>query len=725
MKRVAALFLPDWSIDRLRQAERTVAPPEARATSTFEAIGRAAEGERASQCSVPRGGGWRPGARWARAEVEAAIEQLPSHQRPPQRELGRTSVAADNPFKAARPIKDIHRPGRPLDASPASAAWAADAGAVDRAIAVMPLHQQPPLRELSRRSEVMDHPFKAMPSDEVGGARPVLKSPPLAQGAAMPDPGGGDDAAGRFFQTGRALGGLVARVGVEEARAAIPQGRDVVPLVTVQREGGRVAIVAVSRAAQALGLRPGMALTQARAQVPDLQVRDADPAGDRADLRRLAMMLARRWTPVVDLSDADGLLLDLTGVAHLHGGEARMATRLVRLLARHGVRACVGIADTAGAAWALARHGREAVWICPPGRHVEAMDPLPVGLLRLSEAGVELLARLGVTRIGQLRTLPRGQLARRLGGAVLARLDQAMGARAEPLDPVVPPERIQVVQRFAEPIATAEAIAHWLGELVPRLVRVLREDGLGVRQVELALDRVDGVPQRLRIGLARASRDPEHLLRLLGRRIETVEPGYGIDAMALHVRRAEPLAAQSLAPALVEEALPDLGVLVDQIVNRIGTARMWRVAPVESDVPERMLKRVAPLDAEAPLAAPLPEDDVRRLDGREADHPWHVRWPRPVRVLRRPERLDHVIAELPDQPPRRFTWRGTIHQVVRADGPERIAGEWWRRPAERNAVRDYFRVEDAEGRRFWLYRSGDGLRAETGDLSWWLQGMFA
>jgi protein ImuB len=736
MKRVAALFLPDWPIDRLRQAERTVAPPEAgRSGPAFEAIGRMAEAERASQCSVSKEGGWRPGARWARAEVEAAIGQLPPHQRPPQRELGRTSVAADNPFK------DVHRQGRPLDASPASAAWAADAEAVDRAIAALPQHQQPPFRELSRRSEVMDHPFKAMPPDIGGGGRPMSVPPTLAQMAAMPavqypgegphpdahgrEPIEGYTAAGRFFQTGRTLGDLVARVCVEEVPGSLAPGRDAVPLVTVARQGGRVAIVAASPAAQALGLRQGMALTQARAQVPDLQVRDADPAGDLADLRRLAMLLARRWTPVVDLSDPDGLLLDLTGVAHLHGGEARMAMRLVRLLARHGVRACVGIADTAGAAWALARHGRGAVRVCPPGAHVAALNPLPVGLLRLSEGAVELLARLGVTTIGQLRALPRRQLGRRFGDAVLARLDQAVGARPEPLDPVVPPERIQVGQRFAEPIATAEAIAHWLAELVPRLVEVLRKDGLGARQVELVLDRVDGVPQRLRIGLARASRDSEHLLRLLGRRIETVEPGYGIDAMALHVRRAEPLGAETLGAALVEETPPDLGPLVDQIVNRIGAQRMWRVVPVESDMPERASTRVAPLDPADASALSLPEDDVRRLDGREADHPWHLRWPRPIRMLRRPERLDHVVAELPEQPPRRFTWRGVLHVVVHADGPERIAGEWWRRPAERDAVRDYFRVEDEHGHRFWLYRSGDGLRGETGDLSWWLQGMFA
>ena len=177
------------------------------------------------------------------------------------------------------------------------------------------------------------------------------------------------------------------------------------------------------------------------------------------------------------------------------------------------------------------------------------------------------------------------------------------------------------------------------------------------------------------------------------------------------------------APALAGEAKPDLAPLVDALANRIGTHRLWRAAPVESDVPERSCAWTPPLDPPAAPAKPPRADDVRRLDMRQPEHPWHPRWPRPVRLLRRPERIDHVLAELPDQPPRRFTWRGQSHRVIRAEGPERIAGEWWRRARERLAVRDYFRVEVEGGQRFWLYRSGDGVRAETGDLSWFIHGL--
>ncbi len=703
-----------------------------------------AAGERATQCSVPNTPGWRPGARWARSEgdgalgsrasVETAVAALPAHRRPPQRELGRVSEGAGNPFTA--------NPGVGV-------------------------------RELGRRTEAAGHPFQPMPPDE--GGRPIAmpavrfpdEGPHPDQGQATPT--ASTKGEGRFFQTGRTLGNLVARIGPDEASSGDHPGASssLPPLVTIAREGGRVSIQAACPAALALGVVPGMALTQARASFPGLDVRDADPAGDAADLARLALTLARRWTPVVAHSgagtDGDGLVLDLTGVAHLHGGEARMARRLVRLLARHGVAARIAVADTVGASWALARFGRSApsgqaarirggpqpggngrgapgwshdaagrnvtdacaaVRIVSPGCHLDALAPLPIASLRVEPHAAELLARLGVDTVGQLAAMPRGPLARRFGTALVARLDQASGTLPEPLDPVVPVDPVNVRQRFAEPIATAEAIAYWLGELVPQLAEALARAGLGARLMELVADRVDGVPQALRVGLARPTRDPAHLLRLLVRRIEEIDPGYGIDALALHVRRADPLGPETLAPQLDEETPPDLAPLIDALANRIGTAQLWRCSPVESDVPERSVSAVPPLDPPLGRTRGVEADDVRRLDERGRDHPWHPRWPRPVRLLRRPEPVEHVMAELPDRAPARFTWRGRVHRVVRADGPERIAGEWWRRAGEAQAVRDYFQVEDETGGRFWLYRRGDGVRAETGDLAWFLHGRF-
>lgn len=549
----------------------------------------------------------------------------------------------------------------------------------------LPAHQRPPMRELGRRSEAADHPFRAMPPDE-GGGRSVTMVP-------------------------------------------IPVLTPMRPLVASHRVGSRVEIAAACPTALALGLRPGMALAQARAQVPDLDVRPADPAGDLAELTRMALFAARRWSPIVALSGSDGLFIDLTGLTPLMGGEARLARRILRLLDRRGIAACIAVADTPGAAWALARtvpaaHHRLVPVICPPGQHSARLAPLPIAALRIDGRPLELLHRLGVERIADLTAMPRAALVRRVGTTVARRIDQALGHLPEPLDPVVPMAPVMVEQRFAEPIATAEAIAHWLGRLMPALATALEAAGHGARMVELVADRVDGVAQHIRIGLARASRDPAHLLRLTARRIETIEPGFGIDRLALHVRRSEPLGPQAIGETLGQDVPVDLAPLVDAIANRIGTTRIWRVCPVDSDVPERSVAASPPLDPLVASADRLRVDDVRRLDRSDADHPWHPRWPRPVRLLRRPEPVDHVMAELPDLPPRRFTWRGQTYLIVRADGPERIQGEWWRRRGEADAIRDYFHVEDDAGRRFWLFRRGDGMRTETGDLSWFLHGWF-
>jgi protein ImuB len=503
------------------------------------------------------------------------------------------------------------------------------------------------------------------------------------------------------------------------------------PLVTSIKTGSQNLVAAACPQALALGLRPGMAISLARAQTPGLDIREADPAADLADLTSMATAFARRWSPLVMLDGEDGLFLEVTGVSHLFGGEKAMARRLIRLLARLGVTARIAIADTAGAAHALVRysaprHPRETGdWaVCPPNHHPEDLAPLPIEALRIEQPAIELLARLGVERIGQLIPMPRAPLVRRFGGQIVRRLDQALGNLPEPLDPVIPEQPIAVTRRFAEPILTADAIEHWLAALVPELVEALAEAGQGATRIELIADRIDGVPQILRAGLARPSRDPRHLLRLLVRRIELIEPGFGIDALALHVRRAGPLGAEPFTERLDEEAAPDLAPLVDTLATRIGLSRLWRMRAVESDVPERSAVRAPVLDPPERGQARIKPDDIRQLDRNPPLPPWHAGWPRPTRLLARPERLDHVMAELPDHAPRRFTWRGTAHKVIRADGPERVQGEWWKRAAEIHSVRDYFCVEDEAGRRYWLFRSGDGERAATGDLSWYLHGVF-
>ncbi|MCC2981642.1 DNA polymerase Y family protein [Sphingomonas sp. IC4-52] len=734
MTRVVSLYLPHWAIDRVRRAERRRAPtprPEPGTTLDLAPLTAAVAEEQVLQCDAPKNTGWRPGARWARsdaaapaekpwsqstrADVARQVEAMPAHQRPPMREMGRRSEAADHPFRAmppdegARPVPTM-LPVRPDPEDVPNTRWRGfdglDPNADDRAAAA-----------LAR--------WNAMPSVRYPGEGP---HPDKYARCGSNDAGARVPGVAPFFDTGRTLANTVARASNLQHAPRQPHTRNVrevcAPLITVHKVGSRIEIAAASPEARALGLTPGMALTQARAAVPDIDVRDADAAGDLADLQRLATALARRWCPVVALSGSDGLFLEISGTAHLHGGEEAMARRLLRLLARLGITAQLAIADTAGAAWAFARQAAPAA-IIPPGAHVAALEPLPVTALRLEDSARELLARLGVDTIGELMAMPRAPLVRRFGKSIAQRLDQATGALSEPIDPIIPVQPIAVTRRFAEPIATADAIGHWLAGLVDDLAGALAKAGVGARALAFVAARVDSTDQVIRIGLARASREPSHLLRLIVRRIEEIDVGYGLDALTLHLVRADPLGPETLGAALAEQQAPDLAPLVDTLVNRIGPARLWRHQPIESDVPERSVAPLPPLDPPTTAATRLKRDDVRQLDGRTPDHAWHPRWPRPARLLRRPEPIDHVIAEMPDHAPRRFTWRGRPHRITHSDGPERITGEWWRHAGERAGVRDYFRVEDDQGHRFWLFRRGDGVRAETGDLSWYIHGTFA
>ena len=340
--------------------------------------------------------------------------------------------------------------------------------------------------------------------------------------------------------------------------------------------------------------------------------------------------------------------------------------------------------------------------MCADGNEADALAPLPIAALRIEQRIVDAMRRLGLERIGDLVAIPRAPLARRYGRDVLLKLDQALGRAPEPFDPIVPRDAPSATLRFAEPIGSADSIAQVIGDLLDQLIERLREAGLGARALLLVCERVDRQQQRVAIGAARASRDKAHLQRLLVRKIETIDPGFGIDAMRLVAARTEPLGATAIPGDLATPGpAPDLSQLVDLIAGRIGAQNLYRWSAVESDVPERSVRRIGPL--ETPV-------------------PWPDAWPRPPRLLPRPEPIDNVVAELPDAPPRRFTWRGRTYMLVKGDGPERIYGEWWKRGAERDAVRDYFQVEDESGARFWLFRRGDGDDPRTGDLSWWIQG---
>ncbi|EYD73405.1 DNA polymerase-like protein [Rubellimicrobium mesophilum DSM 19309] len=401
----------------------------------------------------------------------------------------------------------------------------------------------------------------------------------------------------------------------------------------------------------------------------------------------------------------DGLVLDVTGAAHLHGGEAGLLDDLLRRLGGAGIAARAAVAPTWGAAHALARWGGSATAIVEGSALAEVLAPLPVVAVRLTAPLVDELRGLGVDTVGQLAAQPRAPLALRFGSEPGRRLDQALGRRPEPITPVEVPELPQVSRILAEPIAAPEVLARHVDRLTQALFRVLEERGLGARRHDLLAHRVDGRVEAARVGTARPTRDPRHLARLLRDRLERVDPGLGVERLTLLAPQTEPLGWRPARSELGEAPEPDLAALIDALVGRMGAARLYRWAAVESDVPERSVRKVAP------LAAPTP--------GR-----WEPGWPRPARLLATPEPVD-TLALLPDHPPVHFTWRGTRRRVIRADGPERIFGEWARADAELWAVRDYFVVEDEAGARFWLFRAGDGQDPATGSQAWFLHGLFA
>ena len=475
------------------------------------------------------------------------------------------------------------------------------------------------------------------------------------------------------------------------------------PLVVIARSGSKRWIFAADQSALKLGLRIGTAASKAQAMVADLLMVDAAPAEDAAALERLALWALRQYSPVVALDGADGLVMDIEGADHLHGGEARLISGLVNRLRGHGLTARAAVADTWGAAHALARVLAAETTVVPVGEVKRAVADLPILALRLPAEIVKGLRVLGIDTVGQLSAMARAPLTLRFGPEPARRLDQMFGRLAEPIEPIRTPELVEVAKNFAEPIGAPETIARYVRGLVGQLSARLAQNGLGARRCDLFIHRVDNTRQHLRAGLAKPVRDPQRLSKLLCERIETIEPGFGIERMALVAVLAEPLEERQVASTLIEEAVADITPLVDILGNR--GHRLFRVAPVASDVPERSVRRIA---ATAP----------------DIGEAWPVKWPRPTRLLANPERIE-VIALLPDQPPAVFTWRGKRRKVVRADGPERIFGEWWLRPREFQAVRDYFVVEDELGERYWVYRAGDGIDPQTGSHLWFVHGVFA
>jgi protein ImuB len=507
-------------------------------------------------------------------------------------------------------------------------------------------------------------------------------------------------------------------------------GRDR-PLALIMAQQGGQRIGAANEAALALGVRVGMMLTDAHALiplVPGLTVRDLTPEEDARALAGLADWCGRYspWVAIDGKGDGEaGICLDVTGCAHLFGGEGAMLDDLSRRLADFAIQAQMAIADSLGAARAVARYGmrdgNQTTAIVPSGGAREALDRFPVSALRLSAAAADGLARLGLGRIGELWSLPRGALTARFGREVTYRLDQALGRADEPLSPRPAKTSFWSRMAFPEPIGHRDHIARATAQLVDELCAVLESGERGARRIELRLYLADGTVQRIKAGLNRASREPGHLLRLLAEHLPSLEAQFGADLMVLMAGRSDPLPAgqRSTDAAPSGEALAPL---LDRLGNRLGPGNVARFAPVQSHLPERAACLVPPMNA------PVPGEGTGKGMGEERGE-WRYVARRPVYLLPRPERVE-AVAEVPDGPPVLFRWRGIAHRVRRGDGPERIAPEWWHQMRSEatglaRETRDYYRIEDSRGQRYWLYRRGlyGGEAVETPE--WFLHGFFA
>jgi protein ImuB len=476
------------------------------------------------------------------------------------------------------------------------------------------------------------------------------------------------------------------------ARAAEP------PLAVVAKVKNALRLAAIDETATLLGLSVGTPLADARAMIPALVVADDDPAADAALLDAVADW-AERYTPLVAHDDG-GLFLDITGCAHLFGGEAALAADLASRLLAQGFLARAAIADTPGAAWAASRYGGAVI---VPGSETAAMlAPMPLAALRLDADIVSAMDRVGLKRIGQILEAPRAPLAARFGAPLFRRLDQAFGIDEEAIDPIRRPPAFIAERRFAEPISREDDIAAALAALSATLAASLERHGEGARQLEYALFRVDGIVTRIIVHASRPVRAPKLILALFREKFtafgDEIDAGFGFDMARLSV-----IASAAMDSAQVDltgdaNAEADVGALLDRIGARLGEGSVAAIVSHASHIPER-------------AEALKPHGSVR---GPVMDAPVE----RPLRLFAHPEAIS-VTAEVPDGPPVNFRWRRATYRVIRAEGPERIAAEWWH---DDGATRDYFRVEDEGGHRFWLYR--DGLYAEATNPQWYVHGIF-
>jgi len=471
-----------------------------------------------------------------------------------------------------------------------------------------------------------------------------------------------------------------------------------IPFVLSTPSHGKMIVTAANILAEKEGIITGMSAADARAIVPALQV-----LNDRQDLSvKLLNGIAEwciRFTPSVAVDLPDGLILDISGCAHLWGGEKKYLAEIIKRLKGFDYNIKAAIADTIGTAWAIARFGQETV-IVDSGCHLTAICSLPAIALRIEAETAERLNKLGLTQVKDFIHMPRAALRRRFGLQLLQRIDQAAGQEEEAITNILPVEPYQERLPCMEPIATATGIEIALQQLLSTVCNRLLQEQKGLRVAIFKCYRIDGKTEKIDIGTNRPSCNAKHLFKLFENKIDTIEPGLGIELFildALNVEELSPVQEKIWEITGGLDSIP-LSELLDRIAGKVGANCIHRYVPDEHYWPERSYKLAASLNEKVTTA-------------------WKTDRPRPIQLLPKPERIE-VTAPIPDYPPMLFRYKGKLHKIIKADGPERIEQEWWLQEGQH---RDYYCVEDEEGHRYWLFRSGH--YEET--YQWFIHGFFA
>jgi protein ImuB len=472
-----------------------------------------------------------------------------------------------------------------------------------------------------------------------------------------------------------------------------------IPFVLAAADHGRMMVTAANITAQSQGINGGLTVADARIIIPALQVLDDKPDLPATVLEAIAGWCIR-FSPAVAVDLPDGLILDATGCAHLWGGEKQYLGDISKRLHDFGYDNRAAIADTIGTAWAIAHFGN--IPIAEPGQQREALLSLPPASLRLDIATVEILEKLGLRQISQFIQMPRTALRRRFGQQILNRLDEALGNTEEHLNPVQPIEPYQERLPCLEPIVTAKGIEIALEQLLTTLCHRLQTEQKGLRTAIFKYYRIDGKIEKLEIGTNRPSCNSKHLFKLFEIKIETIEPALGIELFILEAAKVEDLSTVQENLWDDHAAIDDihLSELLDRISVKTGASNIQRYVPDEHYWPERSFKPTASLTEKTITA-------------------WQPSRPRPLHLLPWPEAIE-VTAPIPDYPPMLFRYKGKLHKIIKADGPERIEQEWW---LQQGLHRDYYSVEDEEGCRYWLFRSGHYDAGKT--YQWFMHGFFA